>query len=174
MADDEVFRLYMRAGEKAARMTFKATSYAIKETQKWLNDIEKRCKNSLITEEQAYREQMDLDSRILDLHLQKAQQRGVLSADEVLDVKEEIEKLKAVKGVNDCRESSYIVRDILNRYKKADMLYKSGTPLKEAFKDIKKAPMKARIRAQKFFKEVMQVAQRMQTQLREAAAERCR
>ncbi len=168
------FQMWIRATEKAIKYTFKGMEYAIKEAQQWMQEIEKRCSDGLISEEKAYHEQMDLDSRVLDFQIKRAEERGILSRDDVLDLKAHMEELKGAKGVTASRQASFEMRDILNQYKKASLQLQKGVPAKLAYKDIKKAPAIAKTKALNFCKSIEQSLKRMQDQLREAAAERVR
>lgn len=171
---EENFKMFCRAAEMAIKWTAREVPEIARAAKKWEEDIEKRIAAGLASEEQAYRDQMNLDAKILDVHLQKAEERGVLSRDQVLDFKEHMEKLKAAKGITECRGASFELRDILNQFKEADRAVKLGKPPKTAYRDIAKARKIALDRRIKLFNNIDQALKRTQDQLREAVAERVR
>ena len=153
-AAQENYERFKRAAIMAAKLTARASIYLAREAEKWTQDIEKRMASGLVSEEQAYHDQMKLDSKLLDIHMQKAEERGVLTHDQVLDIKERVEELRGAKGVTGSREASFELRGILDQFKEADRSVKLGKPPKAAYKDIGKSLDIAMNRRQQFFKSI--------------------
>ena len=171
---EENYRMFIRACEMTLRWAAREIPELYRAAQKWEQDIAKRMENGLVSEEQAYHDQMSLDSKLIDIHMQKAEERGVLTHDQALDIKERLEELRGVKGVTNSREASFELRGILDQFKEADRAVKLGKPPRMAYKDINKAPKVAMDRRMQFFKSIEQSLKRVQDQLREAVAERVR
>lgn len=173
VAEDN-FRMFCRAAEMALRWAAREIPEMARAAEKWKEDIENRIAKGVVSEEQAYHEQMSLDSRVLDIHMQKAEERGVLTHDQALDIKERLTELNGAKGLSQSREASFELRGILDQFKEADRAFKKGTPVKTAYKDIAKAPKIALDRRMQFFNNIEQSLKRMQDRLREDIMERVR
>lgn len=169
---EEEFRYFMKALELTARWVAREAPEFVRAAEKWEQDIVNRMESGLVSEEQAYHDQMKLDSRVLDIHMQKAEERGVLTHDQALDIKERLEELKGAKGITNSREASFELRGILDQFKDADRAFKKGTPVKTAYKDIANAPKNAFDRRKMVFNNIEQALKRMQDKLREVVAER--
>ena len=177
MAEDVAeknFHLLLRAARLAAREIERYSVEAARAARRWAKDIEKRTANGLVSEEQAYREKMDLESKILNIHIEKAQERGMLSPEDAMDLKEHIETLKGAKGLQNSREASYELSHILEQYKNADFKTRQGVPAKDAYKGIKDAPLNAVNARKVFFNSLEQIVKKLQDQIREQVAERVR
>ena len=171
---EEEFRYFMKALEGTARWVAREAPEFARAAEKWKQDIVNRMESGLVSEEQAYHDQMKLDSRVLDIHMQKAEDRGVLTHDQALDIKERLEELKGAKGIIESREASFELRGILDQFKEADRSVKKRIPCKIAYKDIHKAHKIAFDRRKQFFKSIDQSLKRMQDRLRENVLERVR
>lgn len=156
-----------RWAEKAAVICAKATV----EFAGWGKEIVERLQAGAKSEEAVYHDKMDLDFMQLNAHVYKAQERGILSQDDVAELNILLRSLRSSEGLENSREACMQLHGILESYITADMKFRRGMPVKDAYRDIKKCPGMSLTQARKIISEIADALKRVQDKLREASAD---
>ncbi len=171
---EENFKGFLQAAEYVVEELARDIPELSKALKEWVNEHEKDVGKSLAEQEQRLMKDINLDSRIIDIHLQKAELNGSLTPDQVLDVKMRLAELQSTDGIGELRRAAFEINQIRRQFDVADRAVKQGVPVNNAYANADKFVDLAQTRTMQVFGSIERRIEQMRDRAMKNIAQRAR